>query len=62
MFNAVTTTQFKDNLNNLFESKGISVKADWNYVGMAGHSAGADTVLEMIMNDTSVSKVTLTIL
>ena len=50
--------QLKDNLNQkVLPEQGIAARANWSYLAVGAHSAGGDTVLEMVLNDTKLAKV-----
>ena len=48
------------NLNQkVLPEQGIAARANWSYLAVGGHSAGCDTVLEMVLNSSKLAKVTM---
>lgn len=46
-----------DNLNQkVLPEQGIAAQANWNYLAVGAHSAGCDTVLEMVLNSSITAK------
>ena len=49
-----------DNLNQkVLPEQGIAARANWSYLAVGAHSAGCDTVLEMVLNSSKTAKVTM---
>ena len=50
--------QLMDNLNQkVLPEQGIAAQANWSYLAVGCHSAGCDTVLEMILNGSKHARV-----
>ena len=52
--------QLMGNLNQkVLPEQGIAARANWSYLAVGGHSAGCDTVLEMVLNSSKLARVTM---
>ena len=52
--------QLMGNLNQkVLPEQGIAARANWSYLAVGGHSAGCDTVLEMVLNSSKLAKVAM---